>query len=68
MGHVELQARVFARHLILELYARSITDRIFRVSSFFVTMGMLQNYMPKLGNFSDNIYLFVSGLPLLKNY
>jgi len=64
-----IRSEALCKHLILEIYARSIFDRISRVSFLFLTLGFIRKYIPKLpiAPEFDYIDLFISVWPLVRS-
>jgi len=55
-----IRREVFFRHLILELYARSIFDRVSRVNFMLMTFGFVRKYMPSLTLVPDYISILIN--------
>jgi len=65
-----IRSEVLFRHLILEVYARSLFDRISRVSFLMLTLGIMRKYVPQLTIMPDYDYIdfFISIWPLVRSY
>jgi len=55
----KMRKEVFFRYLVLEVYGRALTERIFRINTMFLHLGLARKYVPEI-MVVNNIVLLIT--------
>jgi len=64
----KIRCEVFFRHLILEMYARSLFDRVTRVNLMILTFGFLRQTFPKIDLVPHYLSMLMNIWPVVRIY
>jgi len=62
----KMRKEVFFRYLVLELYGRVLTERIFRINVIFLHLGVARKYVPEIITVNNIILLVTTSWPIVR--